>query len=169
MVVFLYLGFQTWLIELYKTRISRLVLRHLVYPYAYQRFRFLGPITRLRALLLGSYCSATLFCNAYRVHDADEASVRAGWLSIFNTIPLLLSGRIAMASRVFGMSLNSVLVAHATTGIMAAGQALAHVVLELRKSRLHLDDSVQLYGFMVRISSMPILVAHSRLFRLPSR
>ena len=149
MAFFLYLGFRSWLIGVYRARVSAFVLRHLVYPYLYRRLKFLAPITRLRALLLVVYCAATFFYNAYKVDNVDQASARAGWLSVVNTIPLLVSGRLAMASKIFGMSINSVLVTHMTTGVMVAGQALAHVVLELRKAHLHLEEQIQLYGFMV--------------------
>ena len=150
LILFLCLGFRAWLIQLYESRIYGIIFRQLVYPFLYQRLRFLAPVTRLRALILASYCIVTFLYNAYNVSDLEQASTRAGWLSVINTIPLLMSGRLAMASKIFGLSLNGVLVTHTATGTMVSAQALAHVVLELSKTRLLLEDRIQLYGFMVR-------------------
>ncbi|KAJ9621800.1 hypothetical protein H2204_011716 [Knufia peltigerae] len=138
--------------------VTDFTLRQLVYPHLYPRLRWLGPITRLKALILAIYCGSTVFSNAYSITNADQASIRAGWLSVINTIPLFLSGRAAIASKLFGISLDGVLVTHATTGLMVAGQALAHIILEVTKAQVDLRNRIQLYGITVSIAIAAILV-----------
>lgn len=113
-----------------------LLLRN-VYPFLYRRFLFLA------------YVSLTIFCNVRGVHNASQASIRAGWLSVTNLIPLFVSGRMAMVVNALGLSLRDVFAVHTATGFMAVAQAMTHIFLELRNSGFRLDSSVPFYGFLV--------------------
>jgi hypothetical protein len=133
----------------FQNHITLFFLREIVYPLLYRRFRFLAPITRLRALSLVTYASVTVFLNLTGVHTATEASIRAGWLSVTNLIPLFVSARLAMAANALGLSLREAFAVHTAAGSMVIAQAATHVYLQLRNSRFRLDNSVQFYGFLV--------------------
>lgn len=134
-----------------KNHIKSFLLRNIVYPFLYRRFPFLAPITRLRALGLVIYTSVTVYLNLKGVQTGTQASIRAGWLSVTNLIPLFVSGRVAMAANALGLSLREVFAVHTATGFMVVVQAITHVSLELRNSRLRLDKPVPFYGFLVAL------------------
>lgn len=135
--------------RLFQNHITFFLLRKIVYPLLYRRFRFLAPITRLRALALVTYALATVFLNLNGVHTAAEASIRAGWLSVANLIPLFVSARLAMAANALGLSLREAFAVHTAAGFMVIAQATIHIYLQLRNSRFRLDSSVPFYGFLV--------------------
>jgi hypothetical protein len=133
----------------FQNQITFFLLRKVVYPLLYRRFRFLAPITRLRALALVTYALLTVFLNLNGVHTVAEASIRAGWLSVANLIPLFVSARLAMAANALGLSLREAFAIHTAAGFMVIAQATIHIYLQLRNSRFRLDSSVPFYGFLV--------------------
>jgi hypothetical protein len=133
----------------FQNHVPLFLLREIVYPLLYRRFRFLAPITRLRALALVTYASVTVVFNIIGVHTATEASIRAGWLSVTNLIPLFASARLAMAANALGLPLREAFAVHTAAGSMVIAQAAIHIYLQLRNSRFRWDNSVSFYGVLV--------------------
>jgi hypothetical protein len=132
----------------YESHVAAFMLRHIVYPYLYRRLPFL-PITRSRALLLAIYIGLTAFCNVYGVFSTEQASVRAGWLSIVNLVPLLVTGRLTVAMQALGLSLQETILAHGATGFMFTSQTLAHIVLQLKNSAVDIEKQEIIAGVIV--------------------
>jgi predicted ferric reductase len=132
-----------------QSRLVSVALRRIVYPYLYRRFLGFAPITRLRALVLLTYISFTLFCN---FNGAGTAAQRAGWLSVINFIPLYISGRLAMVTSLLELSIKDSLAVHGAAGVMVISQTAVHIILELRNMRAQLQDPVYFYGLLVRRS-----------------
>ena len=137
--------------RLFQNQIVFFLLKKIVYPFLYRRFLFLAPITRLRALALLAYATATVVFNRIGVHTEAQASIRAGWLSVINLIPLFISGRVAMVANALGLSLRAVFAIHTATGSVVVAQTMTHIFLELRNLSFRLDSPVQFYGFLVAL------------------
>ena len=137
------------LLSIYRNHASVYVLRHLVYPYLYRRYSFVTPITRFRALLLSLYLGATLFCNLYGIRTLEDASSRAGWLSIVNMVPLFITGRVTTIMQVLGLSLHESIAAHSATGAMVLSQSVAHISMELKRTSLDLAEKSSVFGLIV--------------------
>lgn len=137
---------------LFNPRLFFLFSRHLVLPYLFNRRRFWGPISWLRAGLHMLHLGGTLACNINGVHDISTARSRAGSLAILHLIPLLFVPNLSLAAEIFGFSLSAYHQFHRALGWMTILQVALHVTLAVYKTAFDLNDRAQRHGFMVGIS-----------------
>ena len=125
------------------------VLKYVIYPVFLKRRSLLGPVGRWHILLIFFYTAGTAVCNVLGVVSLPEAGIRAGSISIFHLIPLLLSDRLALAADLLGLRTQSLRKCHTSIGLMAIVQAIIHVVIHLSNNPISFREQSPLYGFIV--------------------
>jgi len=136
--------------------LTTFILKHVVYPYLLPRIpllgsvfpgrAFIGPVSRMQALLQVAYWASTAVCNILGVESLSRAGARAGTIAIFNLIPLTLGDRLSSMATILGVPPRVACRIHSTLGLMAVIQALVHVLLSIRR---HQFDLKQTSGLVV--------------------
>ena len=142
---------QLWLriARFLRRRTYGLLLRHIVYPYLIRRHRFLGPWTRSSVLLHFSYLAIIAFCNAFGVKTLDQASMRAGTLSLINTVPLYFGFHISFVADILGFSLQLYKRIHRTIALVSTALGLFHVIVSATSGSSGSLGRQRVYGLTV--------------------
>ena len=126
------------------------VLKYIVYPVFLKRRSLVGPIGRWHILLMFLYWVGTAACNILGVASLPEAGLRAGSISVFHLIPLLLSDRLSLAADLLGLTPQSIRKCHTSVGLMAIVQGIIHVVIIFRNKSINFqEEPSHLYGLVV--------------------
>ena len=129
------------------------IFKYLIYPVFFKRHLLLGPTSRWQTILMVLYWAGTAVCNVIGVKSLSEAGLRAGSISVFHLIPLLLSDRLPLAADFLGLSPQSFQRAHTSVGFMATTQGIIHVVVFLSHKSFQLQQSSHFYGLLVSKTS----------------
>lgn len=125
------------------------VLKYVVYPVFLRRRSLIGPIGRWHGLLIFLYWASTAVYNVLGVVSLPEAGIRAGSISVFHLIPLLLSDRLGLAADLLGLTSQSIQKCHTSVGLMAIVQGIIHVVIIFRYKTISFQEPSHLFGLMV--------------------
>jgi len=87
--------------------VSLLASKYLTYPHPIHRYSFLGPWSPADGLVQLIYLTANVFCFSFRVSTISEAGLRAGTLSVINTIPLFAGPHLSFLADQLGVSLRT--------------------------------------------------------------
>lgn len=110
---------------------------------------FFGPTTRWETILILLYWTGTAVCNVIGVKSLPEAGLRAGSISVFHLIPLLLSDRLRFAADLFGLSPQLFQKSHTSLGFMATAQGVIHVAIFLSKTPFQVQQTTHFHGLLV--------------------
>lgn len=143
------------------------VFKHLVYPLFLKRHLLLGPTTRWETMLILLYWTGTAICNVIGVKSLPEAGLRAGSISVFHLIPLLLSDRLCFAADLFGLSPQLFRKCHTSLGLMATAQAIIHVAIFLSKNPFQVHRTTHFYGLLVSQTPFHLGLFHANSFLRP--
>src|SRR5258705_6552614 len=99
--------------------LSLFTSKHLTYPYLIRRHQFLGPWSPADGLVQLVYITVNVFCFSFRVSTISEAGLRAGTLSLINTIPLFAGPHLSFLADLLGVSLRTYRHVHRSTGLMS--------------------------------------------------
>ena len=108
---------------------NMLLLRHLIYPFFIRRHRFVGPWTRLGALLRVIYLTANIFLSIFPVLSLSEVANRAGHLSLINMMPLFFGPHLSFLADIVGVPLHTYQSLHGASAAMTVVLGVTHVVL----------------------------------------
>lgn len=125
--------------------------KHILLPYLLRRRKFLGPITRLRAIFQAIHFAGTISCNVIGVHNLTAARSRAGSLAILHIASLAVFPHMGIGSAFLNMSRKTYHELHITLGTMAILQSLLHVGFALQVTPFDLSMETQRWGFSVSI------------------
>jgi hypothetical protein len=103
------------------------ISKHIVYPYAIDRHRVIGPWTRATVALHLVYIGLNVFCLGFQASSASTAGLRAGTLSLINLVPLFAGPHLSFLADMLGLSLISFHRIHRSAGWMSFAMALFHV------------------------------------------
>lgn len=103
------------------------ISKHVIYPYAINRHRIIGPWTRALVILHLVYISLNVFCLSFQASSALEAGLRAGTLALINMVPLFAGPHLGFLADVLGLSLTSFHRIHRSAAWMSFAMALFHV------------------------------------------
>ena len=138
--------------------ISLLTSKYLTYPYLIHRHRFLGPWSPADGLVQLVYLTGNIFCFSFRVSTISEAGLRAGTLSLINTIPLFAGPHLGFLADLLGVSLRTYRHVHRSAGLMSFALILFHVlVVVFSRASFPLDLPQNRSGLIVRLHIPPVL------------
>jgi hypothetical protein len=103
------------------------ISKHVVYPYAINRHRIVGPWTRATVALHLMYIGLNVFCLGFQASSAWKAGLRAGTLSLINMVPLFAGPHLGFLADMLGLSLISFHRIHRSAGWMSFAMAFFHV------------------------------------------
>lgn len=132
---------------------SVLLMKHLLYPRALRRHRFLGPWTRAHVFLQLLYLTVNIFCSTFGVSTIKELRNRTGAVSLINMLPAYFGYHLSSVSDMLGLSIINYRRIRASTGAMSIFLGLFHAVVNVASvtnPRLF-SVSGQLFGFIVKL------------------
>ena len=132
------------------------VLKYLVYPVFLKRRLVYGPTSPWETLLILLYWSGTAACNLVGITSFSDAGLRAAAISLCHLVPLLFSDRLCIGAYILGISPRSIRKLHTSFGVMAVVQGIAHVAIYISRNALHIEQTLHLYGLLVRFQITPI-------------
>lgn len=124
------------------------LLRHVVYPQIHPLLGGAGDTTRSEAIVVGVLLSGNILCSILDVRSASDLVKRTAQLSIINTVPLFLGGRISPLVNVLKVQYNTYAAAHRWLGRIAAVQAVLHAAVAVTLRRGFRSQS-QIAGLVV--------------------
>lgn len=130
--------------------------RHVALPFLLRRRKLLGPITRLRAILILTQFAATVSCNIVGVHNLVEARRRSGSLATLHIALLCVFPHASFGAALLYVPLSTYHQIHTSIGIMAVVQSLLHIVLALQGTSFNL--SLRLFQSGLSVSTQNLLL-----------
>ncbi|KKY22288.1 putative fad-binding domain-containing protein [Phaeomoniella chlamydospora] len=141
---------------------GQLLLKHLVYPFAFGRWRP-WTSTRLSLLLQAAYFGLNFAFNVIGVYDVGHANQRSAILAAVNWLPLTFTGQPSFIASITGLSLQTIIRAHGTVGVVLLVQAAALLCMAL--SCLFITLRRRLYEIIMKFHYGLSLVALGALWK----
>ena len=114
-----------------------------------RRYRFLGPWTRSSVLLHFLYLAIIAFCNAFGVKILDQASMRAGTLSLINIVPLYFGFHISFVADILGFSLQLYKRIYRIIALVSTALGLFYVIVSATSGSSGSLGRQRVYGLTV--------------------
>ena len=152
-IIFVLVNFLPHITRLAK-HISLLISKHLTYPYLFHRHRFLGPWSRADVLVQLVYIAANIICLTFQVSTISKSSLRAGTLSLINTILAFAGPHLGFLADLLGLSMSTYRHLHRSAGIMSCSLTFFHVFVAVASQpSFGLDLPQNLFAVIVSVRS----------------
>ncbi len=146
-----------------------LIQKYFLLPMLVGRHRFVEPWTPAQVSFQLIYLAANVFCASFRVHIAEEASLRVGHLSLINMMPTYFGFHLSFICNMLEVSLATYRLFHTSTGIMSVLLGLLHVLIHAaRKPSFNVGELWQMFGLIVSNIVSEEGVSAKLLYRQPS-
>jgi hypothetical protein len=109
--------------------IRTLFLKYIYYPFAIQRYRFVGPISRFHFLLEIGYWTLTAVAASLRFSTLGQFGKNLGSLATVQLIPLFLGGTFDLASDVTKVSTRVLETVHRSLGRLIISLGILHALI----------------------------------------
>ena len=141
--------------------LTRLMSKYMVYRYALDRHRLLGPWSWASVLLQLIYIAGNIAClrvglshTGVQVSTFLQAGLRAGSLAIVNLIPSCASPHLGLVADLLGLSLDTVRRIHRSAGVMTVFLVVFHVIVAVASQpSFDLSLAPNLFAVMVSLQS----------------
>lgn len=105
--------------------------KHLSYPYAVNRHRWIGPWTRLGVLSHVVYLTANVVCLLFPPAKMSEVGLRAARLSLINMSVLFLAPHLSLLADILGVSLRQCRKVHKSAAWVGFLLLAVHVLIAM--------------------------------------
>lgn len=143
----------------WKSPIWVFVSRHIIYPYVISRHQIVGPWSRVSVLMHLAYVTVNSILVFLKDFSLENASRRAGDLSLINMIFLLTAGHLSYSADLLGVPLQNYRQMHRVSGWMAMALIVFHIgaILANQKSAIPRSDTQGLFTVIVSYKT-PIIM-----------
>jgi hypothetical protein len=129
---------------------SRLVAKHVTYPYFLGRHRLIGPWTRLAVLLSLAYGVVNIVFATFGASTTSEIGRRAGSLALLNMALLYPFMQLGLFADVLGLSFHTCRHIHGAAAWMASALLALHIIIAvLDRQKFPLHEQGNLFAVIV--------------------